>query len=129
MNPNEHDHEHAARRETPTPARPDPVEVTGAPEAIQAADVDRKTRSLRAPIRPRGRPAEWTGCGPRICWPAAAGSLRAWPSTSRPTWRRRRMTRSPEGRRAWVSGGGSCRRSRRSGAARAARVPGVARSG
>ncbi|RCS82610.1 hypothetical protein [Brachybacterium alimentarium] len=43
MNPNEHDHEHAARRETPQATRPEPVERAMAPDAIAAADVDRTT--------------------------------------------------------------------------------------
>ena len=41
MNPNEHDHEHAVRRETPQATRPEPVERAMAPDAIAAADVDR----------------------------------------------------------------------------------------
>lgn len=61
MNPNEHDHEHTARRETPTPARPDPVEVAGAPEAIQAADVDRKTPTTDGadPATRKARGVDW----------------------------------------------------------------------
>lgn len=41
MNPNEHDHEHTARRETPQAANSEPVERAMAPDAIAAADVER----------------------------------------------------------------------------------------
>lgn len=62
MNPNEHEHEQeqAARHETPKTARPDPVEVAGAPEAVQAADVDRKNPiTAGADPKRRARGVDW----------------------------------------------------------------------
>ncbi|MGC3021907.1 MULTISPECIES: hypothetical protein [unclassified Brevibacterium] len=59
MNPNEY--EHPARR-TPAPeeARPDPVEATGAPDAIQAADVDRKPNAEAVdPAKRKARGVDW----------------------------------------------------------------------
>ncbi|WP_293785602.1 hypothetical protein [uncultured Aeromicrobium sp.] len=63
MNPHEHDH--PAPRQTPAPetTRPEPVEATGAPEAIAAADVDRTTNPESAegvdPGKRKARGVDW----------------------------------------------------------------------
>ena len=64
MNPNEHDHEHAARRETPQATRPEPAERAMAPDAIAAADVDRTTspdaeRADPDPALRKARGVDW----------------------------------------------------------------------
>lgn len=61
MNPNEHEHGHHPARQdnapAPEAARPDPVEATGAPDAIAAADVDRKTDPEAEGVDPGKRKA------------------------------------------------------------------------